>query len=274
MKYFFNIIFILCFYFYFLDEFKHDKVKKKKEASCTMKCLTKCTDRTVHLFPCLKDNNNIVNRISSMKSFRLDRISGFASFIKKKKKKKKNNKIGKDNDGSIKTTEEDGFNSSNGDEIAVSEIELREWSEPLNPALGIKEEEDEFSISSNSFMKTAPPAPRRAKDIENDRIEKRIELTSMNKNKSKTELEEIKHEMKQMKQQMKKQEMKQQKQQKQQKQEKERFQREKEEMERRHLDQIYEMQQTLKKMKTDNSLIVAKSALQRSKSDAKSNSTK
>merc|ERR1711865_918318 len=164
------------------------KLKKKKVASCTMKCLTKCTDRTVHLFPCLKDNN-IVNRISSMKSFRLDRISGFASFIKKKKNKSKNkNKSDKDNDGSIKTTEDDGFNSSNGDEIAVSEIELREWSEPLNPALGIKEEEDKLSISSNSFMKTAPPAPRRSKDIENDRIEKRIELTSMNKNKSKTVL--------------------------------------------------------------------------------------
>merc|ERR1711865_1307669 len=203
------------------------KLKKKKVASCTMKCLTKCTDRTVHLFPCLKDNN-IVNRISSMKSFRLDRISGFASFIKKKKNKSKNkNKSDKDNDGSIKTTEDDGFNSSNGDEIAVSEIELREWSEPLNPALGIKEEEDKLSISSNSFMKTAPPAPRRSKD------------TSMNKNKSKTILlEEMKQKMKQMKQdkqfveqqlheqtkQMKQQEMKQMKQQKQQKQEKERFQ--------------------------------------------------
>ena len=134
-------------------------------------------------------------------------------------------------------------------------------------------------------MKTAPPAPRRAKDIENDRIEKRIELTSMNKNKSKTVLlEEIKQ-MKQDKQnveqinreqakQMKQQEMKQKKQQKQQKVEMERLQHEKEEMERRLQDQIHEMQQTLKKVKTDHSLIVAKSALQRRKSDAKSNSTK
>ena len=241
-----------------------------------MKCLTKCTDRTVRLFPCLKDNNTIINRISSTKSFKLDRISGFASFIKK---------IGKGRDGgvSVKTTENE---SSNGDQITVSEIELREWSEP-NPALGIKEEEDELSISSNSFMKTAPPAPRRSKDIENDRIAKRIELTSMNENKSKTiQLEEMKHEMKQMKhemkqmkqdkqfveqqlheqtKQMKQKEMKQMKQQKQQKQEKERFQREKEENEQRHQDQIHEMQQTLKKMKTDNSFIAAKLAITKNK---------
>lgn len=59
----------------------------------------------------------------------------------------KDNKIGKDNDGggSVKIKEDNGFDSSNGDEITVSEIELREWSEPLNPALGIKEEEDELS---------------------------------------------------------------------------------------------------------------------------------
>ena len=83
--------------------------------------------------------------------------------------------------------------------------------------------------------------------------------------------------MEQQLKQMKQQEMKQKKQKKQQKQQKvemERLQHEKEEMERRLQDQIHEMQQTLKKVKTDNSLIVAKSALQRRKSDAKSNSTK
>ena len=248
-------------FFFFLDEFKHDKVKKKKEASCTMKCLTKCTDRTVHLFPCLKDNNNIVNRISSMKSFRLDRISGFASFIKKKKNKSKNKKKSdKDNDGSIKTTEEDGFNSSNGDEIAVSEIELREWSEPLNPALGIKEEEDEFSMptSTSAFMAKPPPLPMRPSQVDQ---KKRVDGNQM---KMRREIrEEMKDEMKKMKQD--KQDMERQlreqmvKQKQQMKQQMERAEREKQEMQ----EQFHEMQQMVKKLKTENSLVAATSAIKK-----------
>ena len=121
----------------------------------------------------------IVTRISSTKSFKLERLRGFTSFMKK---------IGQGRDG------------GNGDEITVSEIELREWSEP-NPALGIKEAENELSISSNSFMKKAPPAPRTSKDIENDRIEKRMELTEKkNKKISTTLVDAMKHEIRQMKQ--------------------------------------------------------------------------
>ena len=271
--------YLFCF---FLDEFKHDKVKKKTEPSCTMKCLTRCTDRTVRLFPCLKDNNTIINRISSMKSFRLDRISGFASFIKKKKninkKQNKKNKIGKGRDGgaSVKTTENDGFDSSNGDEITVSEIELREWSEPLNPALGIKEEEDELSMttSTSAFMAKPPPSPMRPSQVDQKkkvdgnkskirreiREEMKNEMKQMEQDKQNVE-RQLRNQTKQMKQQMKQQEMQQMKQQKQQKQEKERFQREKKQSEQKYQDQIHEMQQTLKKIKTDNSLVVAKLAI-------------
>ena len=270
--------------FFFLDEFKHDKVKKKKEPSCTMKCLTKCTDRTVHLFPCLKDNNNIINRIS-IKSFRLNRINGFASFIKKKKNKSKNkNKISTDNDGSIKTTEEDGFNSNNGDEITVSEIELREWSEPLNPALGIKDEEDELNMTSTSaFMAKPPPLPMRPNQVDQKktvggkkmkmrqeiREEMKHEIKQMEQEKQNVERQlrkqmtkqkqEMQHQMKQqMTQQM--QQMKQQMQQ-----EMERLQCEKEDTERRHQEQIHEMLQTLKKLKKDTSLVVATSAIHQRK---------
>ena len=208
-----------------------------------MKCLTKCTDRTVRLFPCLKDSNTIVTRINSMKSFKLERLRGFTSFMKK---------IDKGRDG------------GNGDEITVSEIELREWSEP-NPALGIKEK-DELSISTNSFMKKAPPAPRRSEDIEHDRIEKRMELIAMNKNKSMTLVNAMKHEIRQMKkdkqnvkrqhcEQMKemKQQMKQQQQQEmqQQKQEMQEMQQRHQEQSQQQSQKMDEIMQTVKQLKKE-----------------------
>ena len=234
-----------------------------------MKCLTRCTDRTVRLFPCLKDNNTIINRISSMKSFRLDRISGFASFIKKKKNKKeknkKNNKIGKDNDGggSVKTAENDGITGSNGDDITVSEIELREWSEPLNPALGIKEEEDEFSMptSTSAFMAKPPPLPKRPSQVDQ---KKRVDGNQM---KMRREIrEEMKDEMKKMKQdkqdmerQLREQMVKQKQQMKQQMERAERAEREKQKMQ----ETLYETQQMVKKLKTENSLVAATSAIKK-----------
>ena len=211
-----------------------------------------------------------------MKSFRLDRISGFASFIKKKKNKKeknkKNNKIGKDNDGggSVKTAENDGITGSNGDDITVSEIELREWSEPLNPALGIKEEEDEFSMptSTSAFMAKPPPLPMRPSQVDQ---KKRVDGNQM---KMRREIrEEMKDEMKKMKQdkqdmerQLREQMVKQKQQMKQQMERAElsaeraeRAEREKQEMQ----EQFHEMQQMVKKLKTENSLVAATSAIKK-----------
>ena len=51
--------------------------------------------------------------------------------------------------------------------MVVSEIELRTWSQPVNPALGVKVTEDELSstsLSGNAFMAAAPPAPKRSID--------------------------------------------------------------------------------------------------------------
>jgi len=170
-----------------------------------------------------------------MKSFKLGRLRGFTSFMKK---------IDKGRDG------------GNGDEITVSEIELREWSEP-NPALGIKEK-DELSISSNSFMKKAPPAPRRSEDIEHDRIEKRMELIVMNKNKSMTLVNAMKHEIRQMKkdkqnvkrkhcEQMKEMKQQQQQEMQQQKQEMQEMQQRHEEQSQQQSQKMDEIMQTCKR---------------------------
>ena len=57
-----------------------------------------------------------------------------------------------------------GGRSGNGE--TVSEIELRTWSQPVNPAF-VKVTEDELSstsLSGNAFMAAAPPAPERSID--------------------------------------------------------------------------------------------------------------
>ena len=76
-------------------------------------------------------------------------------------------------------TEIVGDDTSGGSETVVSEIELRTWSQPLNPAF-TKDEMDNTSSTGKAFMAAPPPAPKRSVN----RTERRKRLASKGKSTS------------------------------------------------------------------------------------------
>ena len=64
----------------------------------------------------------------------------------------------------IDEDEANGANGGGSAETTVKEVELRVWSQPMNPALGAQdgeEEEDDRSSNGATFMGPAPPKPKR-----------------------------------------------------------------------------------------------------------------